>query len=117
MIEKWVAEIKKNADFNELGMILVHNGMVRATAKDGKSVKSMDLTYDKDKLNSLVNEYRGKEGIVAIKAWINEGLLKVGDDIMYLLVAGKFRTLVLPVFEELLSRIKKEIVSEKEFYT
>jgi molybdopterin synthase catalytic subunit len=116
MIEKWVAEIKKNADFNELGMILVHNGMVRSTAKNGKSVKSMDLTYDKDKLNSLVNEYKGREGIVAIKAWINEGLLNVGDDIMYLLVAGKFRTLVLPVFEELLSRIKKEIVLEKEFY-
>jgi molybdopterin synthase catalytic subunit len=116
MIEEWVAEVKKNADFNELGMILVHNGMVRATAKDGKSVKKMDLTYDKDKLNSLVNEYKGREGIVAIKAWINKGLLNVGDDIMYLLVAGKFRTLVLPVFEELLSRIKKEIVLEKEFY-
>lgn len=116
MIEKWVAEIKKNADFNELGMILVHNGMVRSTAKDGKNVKSMDLTYDKDKLNALVNEYKGREGITAIKAWINEGSLNVGDDIMYLLVAGKFRTLVLPVFEEILSRIKKEIVLEKEFY-
>jgi molybdopterin synthase catalytic subunit len=33
---------------------------------------------------------------------------------MLLLVAGKFRTDVLPVFEELLSVIKSEIVTEEE---
>jgi len=33
---------------------------------------------------------------------------------MYALVAGKFRTDVFPVLEELVSRIKKEIVSEAE---
>jgi hypothetical protein len=36
-----------------------------------------------------------------IKAWINEGPLKVGDDIMYVLVAGRLKTNVLPTFEEL----------------
>jgi molybdopterin synthase catalytic subunit len=38
----------------------------------------------------------------------------VGDDIMLLLVAGRFRTDVLPVFKSLLSVIKQEIVSELE---
>jgi len=33
---------------------------------------------------------------------------------MLLLVAGRFKTDVLPVFEELLSLIKDEIVTEKE---
>jgi len=33
---------------------------------------------------------------------------------MFLLVAGKFSTDVLPVFEELLSVIKNEIVTEEE---
>ncbi len=32
MIDQWVAEVKKNSDFQELGMILVHNGVVRATS-------------------------------------------------------------------------------------
>ena len=41
--------------------------------------------------------------------------LKVGDDIMYVLVAGRLRTNVLPTFEELVSKIKREVVSEKEF--
>ncbi len=115
MVEKWITEVKKNADYNELGMILVHNGMVRATSKDGKPVKGMHLTYDREKLQKIIDEYSQKDGIIAVKAWINEGNLTVGDDIMYLLVAGRFRKFVLPVFEEVLSRIKNEIVSEKEF--
>ncbi|MBM4135716.1 MAG: molybdenum cofactor biosynthesis protein MoaE [Nitrospira sp.] len=114
MIEKWITEIKSKADFKDLGMILAHNGMVRATSKDGKSVKGMRLSYDKGKLNLLINDLSKREGIVAIKAWINEGKLNVGDDIMYALVAGRFRTIVIPVLEELVSRIKNEVVKEEE---
>lgn len=97
-------------------MILVHNGIVRATSKDGKPVKGMHLNYDKEKLSCLLDELSKRDGIVEIKVWINEGLLKIGDDIMYALVAGKFRTFVIPVLEELVSRIKKEIVSETEIF-
>jgi len=114
MVEQWINEIKENSDFKDLGMILVHNGMVRATSKDGKPVKGMHLSYDKETLAGLLDELGKREGIVAIKAWINEGLLKVGDDIMYALVAGRFRTIVIPVLEELVSRIKKDIVIEEE---
>jgi molybdopterin synthase catalytic subunit len=115
MIEQWIAEVKKSSNPGELGMILIHNGIVRATSKDGKSVKGMHLTYNRDKLNSMIDEFRDKEGIAAIKAWINEGSLNVGDDIMYVLVAGRLRTYVLPTLEELVSRIKNEVVSEEEF--
>jgi len=114
IIERWVKEIKGNSDFKDLGMILIHNGMVRATSKDGKAVKGMRLSYNKEKLNSLLAELSKRDGVVAVKVWINEGLLKIGDDIMYALVAGRFRTSVIPVLEELVSRIKKEIVSEEE---
>lgn len=115
MIERWITDVKKGSDFRELGMILIHNGVVRATSKDGKSVKGMRLTYDKRKLRSLVDEYMKREGIITVKAWINEGHLKVGDDIMYVLVAGRLRRYVLPTLEELVSRIKQEVVSEEEF--
>ncbi len=114
MIEQWIKDIKEHSDFKELGMFLVHNGVVRATSKEGKYVQGMQLSYNKEKLGQLVNELSSRDGIIAIKVWINEGLLRVGDDIMYVLVAGKFRTYVFPVLDELVSRIKKEIVSETE---
>jgi molybdopterin synthase catalytic subunit len=116
MIEEWLKETKEKSDFKDLGMILVHNGIVRATSKDGRSVKGMHLSYDKKKLASLIDELRRKDGIVEIKAWINEGDLNVGDNIMYAFVAGRFRTIVIPVLEELVARIKQEIVSEKEIF-
>jgi molybdopterin synthase catalytic subunit len=114
MIDRWIEEIKQGANPEELGMILVHNGIVRATSKSGKPVHSMTLSYDHEKLASLIPMFKRRPGVIDVKVWINSGNLKVGDNIMFLLVAGRFRTDVLPVFEEFLSLIKNEIVTEKE---
>lgn len=43
MFDEWIGEVKKSADPRELGMILVHNGVVRATAKTGSAVRGMLL--------------------------------------------------------------------------
>jgi len=114
MIEAWIKEIKKDCNPDMLGMILIHNGIVRATAKDGKPVKAMKLSYNKGMLENVLEIYKEKEGIADIRAWINEGELQVGDDIMNVCVAGRFRTDILPVFQELLTIIKNEIVREDE---
>ena len=114
MIEQWIKEIKKACPADMLGMILLHNGIVRATAKDGGKVQAMNLFYDKEKLEIVVREFKKREGIADIKAWINEGHLQIGDDIMNVCVAGRFRKDVLPVFQELITMIKTEIVREEE---
>ena len=114
MIEKWIREIKSEAPPESLGMILSHNGIVRATSKQGASVQRMKLSFDQVALREAVGRFKGREGIVDIRVWINDGVLKVGDDIMNLCVAGRFRTDILPVFQELLTLIKTEIVREEE---
>jgi molybdopterin synthase catalytic subunit len=114
MIDRWLEEVKQTADPEDLGMILVHNGIVRGASKLGKPVRGMKLSYDQKKLNSVIPIFQQRPGVVEVKVWINAGNLEIGDDIMFLLVAGKFRTDVLPVFEELLSLIKNEIVTESE---
>lgn len=114
MIEQWIREIKKGCAPDLLGMILVHNGIVRATSKQGEPVGAMNLSYDRPALDQAVRRFKGMEGIVDIRVWINEGNLKVGDDIMNVCVAGRFRKDVLPVFQELITLIKTEIVREVE---
>lgn len=114
MVERWIEEIKSSVDPGMLGMMLVHNGVVRASSKTGESVGGMRLSYDKKLLAAVVAEAESREGIAGVRAWINEGNLKVGDDIMYVLVAGRFRTDVLPVLQNLLGRIKGEVVHEEE---
>lgn len=95
-------------------MILIHNGIVRETSKDGKPVKGMKLSYDSEKLNEIINEIKRKDGILEVKVWINEGHLKIGDDIMKVLVAGRLRTDVFPALQELIGKIKNEVVNEEE---
>lgn len=116
MIDQWIKEIKQHPKSESIGMILVHNGIVRATTREGKPVKGMILSYNAEKLKKVINEIKQKEGIVEVKVWINEGELKIGDDIMKVLVAGRIRPEVFPALEELVGRIKREIVSEKEIF-
>lgn len=115
MIKKWIDEVKLYSSSDDLGMILIHNGIVRGTSKDGKKVKGLHLSYDKENLDTLIKEYEKNKGIVAIKVWINEGTLKIGDDIMYVLVAGRLQTDVIPVFKGLLSKIKKRLFQKENF--
>ena len=114
MIDEWLKEIKKTSDLDKVGMILIHNGIVRGTSKDGKKVRGMKLSYSKERLDEIVSELRRAEGIFDVRVWINEGELRVGDDIMYVLVAGRVRKEVIPVFEKLLETVKKEVVREEE---
>lgn len=114
MVEEWIKEIKRDCPPEGLGMILVHNGIVRASSKQGQPVNGMNLSYDREALSGAVRRFKQTEGIVDIRVWINEGRLKVGDDIMYVCVAGRFRKDILPVFQELIGLIKTEIVKEEE---
>lgn len=114
MIDQWISEIKKNCPPESLGMILVHNGVVRATSKEGKSVSGIKLSYDRAALDELVRRMRVTDGIADIRVRINEGNLKVGDDIMHVCVAGRYRTDIFPIFKELISLIKNQIVREEE---
>jgi molybdopterin synthase catalytic subunit len=114
MIDRWVEEVKQSANPEDLGMILVHNGIVRGTSKSGRPVQGMKLSYNQERLDSAVPIFKQRTGVAEVRVWINSGNLKVGDNIMFLLVAGRFKTDILPVFEELLSLIKNEIVTEEE---
>lgn len=114
MIENWISEIKRHPESSSIGMILIHNGIVRATSRSGKPVKGMRLSYNAQKLNECIEEIKKRQGIVEVKVWINEGDLKIGDDIMKVLVAGRLRTDVFPVLQELVNKIKNEVVNEEE---
>jgi len=113
-VDKLIEEVKKASNPENVGMILVHNGVVRASSKTGKKVSEMELSFDEEKLKEVISSIEKREGIEAVRVWINSGRLKIGDNIMIVVVAGRFRSDVLPALEELLSRIKKEVVVEKE---
>ncbi|MBP8625256.1 MAG: molybdenum cofactor biosynthesis protein MoaE [Syntrophorhabdales bacterium] len=117
MIGEWIKDIKAKTNPDELGMIVVHNGIVRGTSRDGRQTKGIRLSCYRDILGKYIDSVKKHEGIADIRVWINEGILRVGDDIMFILVAGRFRTDVLPMLQEVLTKIKKEFIQEEELFT
>lgn len=79
-VDTWIEETKRQSDTGELGMVLVHRGIVRTTSKAGGLVTKMNLTYDAERLDALLGTFRAQKGITEIRVWINEGELAIGDD-------------------------------------
>jgi molybdopterin synthase catalytic subunit len=53
-------------------------------------------------------------GIIEVLAQVNEGRLAVGDDVMFVVVAGDFRENMFPVLMEAVDLIKKDVTQKRE---
>jgi molybdopterin synthase catalytic subunit len=121
-VDQWLKEAKSDPAAAKVGMFLIHNGTVRQTPKaqvrqgldDGTEVRAMEFSYDADMVDQAIAETYKLEGIYYIRAWLNRGHLKVGDDIMYLLVGGDIRPNVIKALQFLVEKIKTECVTEVE---
>ena len=120
-IDQWLKEAKAHESAAKIGMYLTHNGTVRQTAKarvrrgeDAPDVSGMYFTYDQAKVDAAVAETYQLEGIYYVRAWLNEGELALGDDIMYVLIGGDIRPRVVDALHYLVGRIKNECVVETE---
>ena len=111
-----LAELKQRPGFAEnVGMILIHNGVVRGwSRKDHAPVSSMCIRHDAQKMAAICQELEQRPGIFCILAEAVDGELKPGDDALFLVVAGDIREHVKPVLAELLDRIKAEALFKKE---
>ena len=115
-IAKMLDEIKKHPDFEKVGMVLCHNGVVRSTTRDGRKVKGLKVSVDHAKLEQILIEQSQKPGIVDIQVNIVENKnLAVGDDIMHLIVAGDIRENVISVLRETLDAIKAKVTQKTEY--
>ncbi len=115
-ITKEIANMKKEPGFTDsVGMILCHNGVVRGWSRSDRStVKCIDVSPDQDKIEALRQEYSKKPGIYKILTEAKEGRLNLGDDLLFIVVAGDIRENVKSVLSELLDRIKSEAVVKSE---
>ena len=109
-----VERIKKHPDFGKVGMILCHNGVVRATSRDGSPVSEVTVRVDRMRLDEVIVDIKAMPGIVEVLAHVNEGTLKIGEDVMYVVVAGDFRENVFNAMITAVNRIKADVTSKEE---
>jgi molybdopterin synthase catalytic subunit len=116
-IDKMMQQIKSHPDFNKVGMVLAHNGIVRATSRDGRKVSGLRVAVDHEKLEQIIAEQRQIPGIQDIRVEIAENRdLAVGDDVMLLAVAGDIRENVIAVLTDTLNLIKSTVTTKTEYF-
>ncbi len=123
-LDAWLREAKAEQSAGRIGMYLLHNGVVRETpraeVREGQEnlppVRGMVFSHDPAKVKAAIAETKALPGIGLARAWLNEGELKSGDDIMYVLVGGDIRPRVMQALDFLVGKLKSECVSEKELY-
>jgi molybdopterin synthase catalytic subunit len=110
-----INQLKTGKNSMQIGMIASHLGIVRGHSRKGGKVNSIEVHYDHASLEHILNETKTMPGIVDVRVETAEGLLKVGDEILAVAVAGDIREHVFPALIRLVDRIKDEAVSKKEF--
>ena len=114
LLQEWFDEIKNGSASARIGIFFIHNGVVRGTSREGLPVSALEISCDSERLSRLVAEAEAMPGVVAARAWVNEGTLAVGDDMTCALVAGDVRKNVFKVWETLARRIKHEAMTQRE---
>ena len=109
-----VAQVKQHPRYGEVGMILCHNGVVRGTSRDGKPVTELTVKADRRRLDEILAGMKSRPGIIEVLAEVREGTLRVGDDVMYIAVAGDLRENVFPVLEDTVNAIKRDVTKKTE---
>jgi molybdopterin synthase catalytic subunit len=123
-VDEWLREAKASPDASKIGMYLAHNGVVRLDARarvregddQAPPVRGMRFSHDRAKVDQAIRETLRLPGVYYARAWLNEGTLQVGDDIMLVLVGGDIRPRVIDALEFLVGRLKGECVTEKEVF-
>lgn len=117
-INKALSDLKKEPGFSDnVGMVLVHNGIVRGWSRQDRSeVTAIEVTPDLDKIEEIRKDIEAREGIFRAVAQAESGMMKPGDDVLFLIVAGDIRENVKAALSDFLDRVKAEAVTKKEIF-
>ena len=122
-MDQWLAEAKASENADKCGMFLVHNGIVRSTAKaqvrqgeEKPPVAQVEFSYDAAGVEAAIAEALPWDGVHYVKVWLNEGALNVGESIMYVLIGADIRPRCIDALQNLVGKIKNDLVVEKEIY-
>jgi len=115
-----IKSAKGQPDFKKAGAIVLFIGLVRAETLKGEKVEKLELEAYEEKANEVLagicNDLKKKQGIRDVQIHHLLGEFSVGEDIVYVLVAGDHRKNVFPVLEEAVERYKKEAPIFKKEY-
>jgi len=120
-----LSSVRDKPNFRKVGALAIFVGVVRGEASGGETVRGLELEAYEEKANealeNICEDLRGKEGVIDVQIHHFVGEFDVGEDLVYVVVAGTHRQNVFPVLKEAVERykaetpiFKKECVIDKE---
>ncbi|RLG96424.1 hypothetical protein DRO28_05615 [Candidatus Bathyarchaeota archaeon] len=113
-------EVKRNPELDKAGAILMFIGIVRGKSLNGRRVRRLEIeAYEEGAekvLAGIIEDLKKREGIVDVQIHHLVGEFEVGEDLVYVSVAGGHRDQVFPVLREAVERYKKEAPFFKKEY-
>ena len=107
-----IKNVKSRTDFQKAGAIALFIGLVRGETLKGDRVQKLELEAYEEKANEVLagicNDLKKRKGIVDVQIYHLLGEFNVGEELVYVLVAGDHRKNIFPVLEEAVERYKKE---------
>jgi molybdopterin synthase catalytic subunit len=120
-INDLINKAKAEKDFRKAGAIALFIGVVRGENPSGEEVEKIEIeAYEelaRASLSRICDDLKKREGIVDVQIHHFIGEFNVGEDLVYVLVAGSRRENVFPVLVEAVERYKKEAPIFKKEYT
>ena len=112
--------VKERSDFNGAGAIATFVGVVRGKNLDGEDVTGLELEAYEEQANKVLGdiceEMKKREGVVDVQIHHFVGKFTVGEDLVYVVVAGAHRQNVFGLLQEAVERYKNETpVFKKEY--
>jgi molybdopterin synthase catalytic subunit len=114
--------VRANPDFSKVGAIALFIGVARGETKEKKTVRKLELEAYPEKadevLAKICNQLSRKPGIIDVQVHHLVGEFNVGEELVYVAVAGSHRSNVFPVLQEAVESYKHEApIFKKEYIT
>jgi molybdopterin synthase catalytic subunit len=111
-LSKLLKSVKEKPDFHRAGALATFIGVVRGEAIDGENVEKLELEAYEENANNILGgiceELKKGKGIVDVQIHHFVGEFDVGEDLVYVVVAGAHRENVFKVLREAVERYKHE---------
>ncbi len=111
-LSELLKSIKAREDFCRAGAIATFVGVVRGETLDGENVEGLELQAYEEEANKVLGgiceELKKREGVVNVQIHHFVGEFSVGEDLVYVVVAGAHRENVFGVLREAVERYKSE---------
>jgi molybdopterin synthase catalytic subunit len=114
--------LRAGSDFRKVGAIALFVGVARGETREKETVQKLELEAYAEKADSVLEnickDLTTRQGIVDVQIHHLVGTFEIGEELVYVAVAGSHRSNVFPVLQEAVERYKHEApIFKKEYIT